>query len=331
LSGAGEAAIAIIDVFGPDARAVVERLTGRPLTDRPAVCKIGDEVVVRWVPSGFTRETTVAITCHGGAAAWQSVMRRLVEQGVTAVEPRVMIRRAWERGAVDRAQAEAYWHLPSARTHRAARMLNDQWAGALSCELRAGKIEELLERAALGIALVTPPRVALVGPPNAGKSTLFNALLQRERALVSPVAGTTRDPVRDLVAIEGIPIELIDTAGIEEARDELEAQAIERTRRQAREAQLVLAVAEAGTEDSTEGLRVWTKCDVRAPSVPGIPVSAVQGTGLDELRRAILRELKLDVRDLPGQGMIFTARQRDAIRRDPHAYLSGPPDLEVIA
>jgi tRNA modification GTPase len=326
-SGVGEAAIALIDVVGPDARSVIEALTGRSLNESPSLRRIGDEVVVTFQPRGWTGEPTVTVSCHGGSAAWQAVMHRLKESGVEPIEPRDLIRRAWERGALDRPQAEAMAYLRSARTLRAARMLSDQLSGALSRDLKAGKTQELLDRSSLGIALTHPRRVVLAGKPNAGKSTLFNALLQRERAIVSPVPGTTRDPVSDCIAIEGVPIELIDTAGVDEAKDALEAEAIRRTQSRMKQADLVLAVAEAGSDDPASGLRVWTKTDLARPG-PGPAVCAPRGEGLDELRSAILRELRLDAPETPGQGMIFTPAQAEAIRRDPKGFLVSPPELE---
>lgn len=326
-SGIGEAAIALIDVAGPDARRLVEVLTGRPISESPSLRRIGDEVVVRFEPRGWIGEAMVRLTCHGGPAAVEAVRRRLVEQGAEDVGPRDLIRGAWERGAIDRIRAEALLHLRSARTPRAARMLADQSAGALARDLAAGKIEDLIRAAPLGIALTHPRRVVLAGPPNAGKSTLFNALLRRERAIVSPVPGTTRDPVSDLIAIEGVPIELIDTAGVGEARDAVEADAIRRTESRVRSADLVLAVAEAGSCVKTPGLRVWTKIDVASPG-RGIAVCAPREEGLDELRRAVLRALGLEAAEEPGRGMIFTPAQLEGIRRDPNAFLVAPPELD---
>jgi tRNA modification GTPase len=328
VSGRGEAALALIDVFGPDARPLVEKLTGRPVLRRPSLRRLGDEVMVRYSRRGFTGEPTVTVSCHGGRAACEAVLASL--RGVEVVGVREMILRAWRNGAVDRTQAEAYHHLLSARTHRAARMLQDQWEGALGRELREGRVDELQALARLGIALVRPPVVVLAGEPNAGKSTLFNALLQRERALVSEIAGTTRDPVRDWTAIDGIPVELIDTAGVEEARDEIEAQAIERALSASRRADLVVWVREpTGRAEAPAGaLEVWSKRDLGEPPGPGPAVSARTGEGLDGLRASILHRLSLDVPDAPGRGMIFTPAQLESIRRDPAAFLAGVPQLE---
>src|SRR5436189_1983245 len=125
-------------------------------------------------------------------------------------DPSDLLERAVETGALDRIRAEAWTLLPRAATELAALVLQDQADGALSeavTKLSAPRdAERLLSTAPLGLVLARPARVVLAGSPNVGKSTLFNALLREDRALVSPVAGTTRDPVREVIAIDQVPI-----------------------------------------------------------------------------------------------------------------------------
>jgi tRNA modification GTPase len=170
------------------------------------------------------------------------------------------------------------------------------------------------------------PRVVLSGPPNAGKSRLFNALLGGEHAIVSPHAGTTRDYLTATCECAGMLVELVDTAGIETPRDNIENQAQSLRADQAARADLVLACISADTRDAAlyapahhvPSLRVWTKCDVRPPGpdeTPGaILTSATTGEGLDELRAAIARLLRRG--ETEGDLAASTAaRCRDSLHR----------------
>ena len=254
VSAPGRGAVALIHVAGEGARALVARLAGREPEARPRVAtlKLGgeavDEVVVRTV-DGLSGEETVEIGCHGGTLSSDRVLEALEASGARRGGPDELLERAVETGALDRLRADAWGRLPAARTELAARVLRDQAEGALSKAVAAMKdrrdADRLLATAPLGIALAAPPRVVLAGSPNAGKSTLFNALLGAPRAIESPEPGTTRDPVREVLAIEQVPIELADTAGVEDPRDAIEGEAIERTRRALADADLVLFVFDA--------------------------------------------------------------------------------------
>jgi tRNA modification GTPase len=188
--------------------------------------------------------------------------------------------------------------------------------------------ERLLGTSALGIALASPRRVVLAGAPNVGKSTLFNALVERDRALVSPLPGTTRDPVQETIAIDQVPLELVDTAGVEEPRDLLEALSIERTHRRLKEADVVLFLFDAQAGAQGQELRfleslghprvilLVNKADAgtKKPLLEALPVSAKTGRGLDEVRSRILHALgvKPDYRE--GAPVVFTARQERILR-----------------
>jgi tRNA modification GTPase len=264
LTAPGRGAIAVIHVCGEGSRALVKRLFTREIGEKPAAGKLMqgsevlDEVMVRLAP-GFTGEETVEVTCHGGPAPVKRVMSALCAAGARRAEPEELLERGVETGHLDRPRAEAYGLLPGARTELAARMLLDQAEGALSRAVGAlespADAERLLRTCALGLALASPPRVVIAGSPNAGKSTLFNALLQADRALVSPEPGTTRDPVREVIAIEQVPVELVDTAGLEEPRDLLERLSIERTHRRLKEADVVLFLFDAEFGPRGEELR----------------------------------------------------------------------------
>jgi tRNA modification GTPase len=343
--------MAVLHVSGEGARTLVRSLFPRDFADRPLPGKLAldgetlDEVMVR-MAEGFTGEETVEITCHGGTAPVARVMEAIVSRGARRATPAELLDRGVETGHLDRLQAEAWTLLPDTLTELAARVLHDQARGALSNAVRgmdAAAAARLLATAPLGLALASPRRVVLAGSPNAGKSTLFNALVERDRALVSPVPGTTRDPVREFVAIDQVPIELVDTAGLGEAQDLLEQLSMERTRGALKEAHAILFLfdAEAGARGNelrfleTLGHRrvllLVNKVDVgrKKPLLEALPVSALTGQGIDEVRRRILRALDVEPRHVDGAPVVFTARQEEILRTMPadaarEALLHGP-------
>lgn len=332
LSPPGRGALAILHVVGEGGGELVGRLLGKSFGGDPVYGWLRrngerlDEVLVRRV-DGFSGEPTVEISCHGGPVTIERLLAAFEAEGVPRAGAAALLERAVAARAMDRIQAEAWALLPGALTLRAARMLQDQAEGALSRAVAAGRFASLLETARLGGALLRPNRVVLRGPPNAGKSTLFNALLEMERALVSPEAGTTRDPVRERLAIAGIPFDLVDTAGVEAPRDEVAAEALKRARGESDAADLVILVSDASVPESAEEralgdspagrarLRVANKSDAGGRVPEGaLAVSARSGEGLGALRQAILRSLGLEG-DLPsGAPVVFTVRQERLLR-----------------
>ena len=338
ISPPGKGALAVVHVAGPGSAALVERLFGRRPDGRPRVGALADrgerldEVVVRTV-DGFTGEETVEITCHGGPAVVDRLFEALERAGAPRTGVEELLERGVETGALDRIRAEAWSLLPRAATELAALVLRDQANGALSAAVSAMSAprdaERLLATAPLGTALARPRRIVLAGSPNVGKSTLFNALVREDRALVSPVAGTTRDPVRELIAVDQVPFELVDTAGVDEPRDLLGQLSVERTHRALREADAVLFVfdAEAGAQGPEmrflealghrRTILVVNKIDAGAkkPLLDALPVSARTGQGLDALRRRLLRSLGIVPRPAAGEAAVFTERQERILAR----------------
>jgi tRNA modification GTPase len=337
VSAPGRGAVAVVHLAGDGARSLAARLLGRPVDRRARHGMLAldgrglDEAVVREV-DGFTGEETVEIDGHGGLPGVEQLLGALERLGARRADVSELLERGVETGHLDRPRAEAWGLLPTARTELAALVLRDQAEGALSRAVGAmdgpRDAATLLATAPLGLALATPPRVALAGSPNAGKSTLFNALVGGERALVTPEPGTTRDPVRETVSIEQVPVEFADTAGVEEARDALEGAAIERTWKALGGADLVLFVfdAEAGARGGElrllerlagrRALLVVNKIDVgsKKPLLEALPVSARTGEGLEELRRRILKALGVKPAYTPGAPVVFTRRQERLLR-----------------
>ena len=332
LTPSGRGALAVLHVCGEGSRELVRGLFRRDFDERPRYGTLFDgeqavdEVMVR-TAEGFTGEETVEITCHGGAAAIERVLDALASRGARRVNAAGLLERAVATGHLDRVQSEAYGVLPTAGTELAAQVFQDQARGALSRAVESmGEVrdaERLLRSAELGLALSEPRRVVLAGSPNVGKSTLFNALVEADRALVSPLAGTTRDPVRERIAVEGVPFELVDTAGVEATSDPLTRSSIERTHRRVEEADVILFVFDGASGASDEELRwldrlrskrvipVANKVDLggREPSFAH-PVSARTGEGLEGLRRRILSVMGLVPRFEEGQAVVFTRRQQ---------------------
>ncbi len=232
-------------------------------------------------PSTYTREDVVEISCHGGIVPLRKVLELCLREGARLAEPGEFTLRAFLNGRIDLVQAEAVCDIIRARTDAALNCALHQLQGDLSrtvnwirerivdllahieacldcpeeeiTQLSPAEIVESLDRTSLelrellksaqsGRILREGLKTAIVGKPNVGKSSLLNALLQEEKAIVTPIPGTTRDVVEDMVNILGIPVKIMDTAGIRHARDEIEMAGVERARRSIALADLILFV-----------------------------------------------------------------------------------------
>jgi tRNA modification GTPase len=287
-------------------------------------------------PASYTGEDAAELHLHGGRSVIAGVMEALTTAGLREAEPGEFTRRAFLHGKMDLTAAEGIADLVAAETaaqrrqalhqadgglaklyggwaERLARLLAHQEAAIefaedglptdLDAKARAGagelraEIEAHLADARRGELLREGLVFAIIGAPNAGKSSLLNALAGREAAIVSARAGTTRDIVEARLDLAGVPVTLSDTAGLREAGDEIEAEGIKRAERRAQEAQLVITVFAADQPPDAETLR-WVgpealvlvnKCDL-APTpaviadIPAMAVSAREGIGLDTLK-----------------------------------------------
>jgi tRNA modification GTPase len=286
-------------------------------------------------PHSYTGEDLVELSCHGGQLAPARLLAALQAAGARPAAPGEFTRRAVLNGKLDLVQAEAVGDLIDAVAPAQARAAIRQLEGGLSRrlgELRealvglqallsyeidfpgeddgpvpperiaaaledaAGRIERLLSTAPSADRMRHGALLVLAGRPNAGKSSLFNALLGTSRALVTEIPGTTRDAIEGYTDFLGWPVRLADTAGLSDSADRLERMGIEVSRRYLAAADLVLLCVEAGREpgpDEAElasdqrSLMVRTKRDLVAGGVTGLAVSTRTGDGLDELRRAV--------------------------------------------
>ena len=286
-------------------------------------------------PYSYTGEDLVELSCHGGQLAPARLLAALHAAGARPAAPGEFTRRAVLNGKLDLVQAEAVGDLIDAVAPAQARAAIRQLEGGLSRRLgqlretlvglqallsyeidfpgeddgpvpperiaaaledAAGRIERLLSTAPSADRMRHGALLVLAGRPNAGKSSLFNALLGTSRALVTEIPGTTRDAIEGYTDFLGWPVRLADTAGLSDSADRLERMGIEVSRRYLAAADLVLLCVEAGREpgpDETElaadqrSLMVRTKRDLVAGGVAGLAVSTRTGEGIDELRRAV--------------------------------------------
>lgn len=342
-------------------------------------------------PHSYTTDDVIEIAAHGSPIVLQRVVELALERGARLAEPGEFTMRAFLNGRIDLTQAEAVRDLIEAQTLYQAQVAAQQLEGSLSrriqpikkklvelvAQLEAGidfaeddvsvmpdaAIQQALEEVETPLAQLAKSfafgkvvheglTLAIVGRPNVGKSSLFNRLVERERAIVTAKPGTTRDLVSETVAIGGIPVRLVDTAGLRRALDEAEAIGIQKSMEALADADLVLVVIDVShpvtAEDRellehVEGRRavvVENKSDISAqePLAGRVKVrtSAVTGEGIAELREEILRHLRGDTGAQAEGGMLTNLRQqqligdalaalataRDAVdRRVPHEML----------
>jgi tRNA modification GTPase len=341
LTPPGRGAVATIGVRGEGARVIVGRrflpAAGKPLEAfGPGRVLFGrfhtaaaaaEELVV-----GLISAEEVEIHCHGGVAAGEAILEALVQEGCVVIQPD-----QWAKEIeADAIAAAALFALAQARTERTAAVLLDQYRGALSRDLSAiqrhlerhevaaarTKLQSLLGWAEFGLHLTQPWKVAIAGRPNAGKSSLMNAIVGYERAIVFAEPGTTRDVLTATTAVDGWPIELADTAGMRAAGDAIEAEGVARALQEIARADLVILVDDT-TAAWDEGLYqeldgsarrvvvVHNKCDLALPAdgLPqGIAVSAKTGVGIDTLCQ-VVGECLVPQSPPRGAGVPFTEEQ----------------------
>ena len=328
-------------------------------------------------PHSYTGEDTVELQCHGGTIVLREVLLRTWEAGARPAAAGEFTKRAFLNGRLDLARAEGVMELINARSARAARAARERMAGALSREITAIRthllgaiarieagidfpeddipaatadslradihgasdaVQRLLTGAYAGRILREGVKTVIVGRPNVGKSSLLNALLGTERAIVTDVPGTTRDIIEEEISVEGIPLRLIDTAGLRAAEDAVERLGVARTEQYLGDAELVLAVFDSSCgltdedheilarlkkmdadiiilcnkEDCASVLRVT---DFDGLNAPVLMISAQAGTGLDALRETIAARVRALEGDLGDGALPNKEREVEALRR----------------
>lgn len=249
-------------------------------------------------PASYTREDVVEINCHGGLAAQRAVLEAVLATGARLARPGEFTKRAFLNGRIDLTQAEAVLGMIKARTDTARAITAEQLKGLFSRQMNAVRNQLVTALARLQAAIEFPEEdlsgadaqeirsalervakrlevfidqvragkifrdgitVVICGRTNVGKSSLMNAILKHERSIVTPVAGTTRDIIEESVDIKGIPVRIIDTAGLLAPRDEVEEQAVARTKRCIAQAAVVLVMFDAGQRLTAEDKRLIRK------------------------------------------------------------------------
>lgn len=337
-------------------------------------------VAVMRAPHSFTREDVVEISCHGGPLPVQRTLEQTVACGARLAEPGEFTLRAFLNGRIDLSQAEATLDVIQARTNAGLALAQAQLGGWLAQEIQRLRsslleplayftvlvdfpedevehqdtlpvlqeayhsIQRLIAGADQGMIYRQGARAALVGRPNVGKSSLLNRLLRTERAIVTPIAGTTRDTLEEAVNFLGIPVVLIDTAGITETVDPVEQIGVERSRAALATADIALLVLDQTVElrtDDNEMINlttgkptvvVWNKCDQKTSSVydrtlvplhnrvvASVHVSALTGEGIDSLINAVATALlggeHSAHRPVNDVRFVSNVRHRDALNR----------------
>lgn len=343
---------------------ILEPVGRNPIDEGLATLMVG--------PHSYTGEDVVEISAHGGVRSLQRVLDATLAAGARSAQPGEFTLRAFLHGRMDLTQAESVLALIQARTDTTADIALAAMGGRLSAPIREARrqaievlaylsaradfpdedvpmrdiapqldhlvrtLDRLVDTASYGILQREGVRIAIVGRPNAGKSSLLNQLLGQERAIVTAVPGTTRDTVEESLDLLGLPVVLTDTAGIRATPDPIERLGVERTRAAAQRADLIVLVVDASGPLGAEDVKLLdefgdprlvaglNKSDLGVVVMPESPelkgvravtVSAKTGDGMDRFREVLLA-VATDGTRPPADGMALTTlRQRDAARR----------------
>lgn len=331
--------------------------------------------VIMRKPFSYTREDIVEIHCHGGMIPVRDILRAIVEQGARIAEPGEFTKRAFLNGRIDLSQAEAVMDLIRSKTESAAQAALEQLQGRLSSEITdlqnqlldmaafievsldypeedidVIRIVELKQKAVIilqtlqklyegsdtGMIIREGLKTAIIGRPNVGKSSLLNALLKQNRAIVTDIPGTTRDILEESLNINGLFIRIIDTAGIHDTENKIEALGVARTKETIKKADLVLFVMDITDPlqfedseiikmiDTKSCIAIYNKNDLKqSTNLAGgkyfpehwkwIELSAMMGTGVQKLEEMIADFVLCDKAKVAEETFISNIRHREAV------------------
>lgn len=334
-------------------------------------------------PASYTGEDIIEFHGHGGVLVTQRVLDRWLSCGARAADPGEFTQRAFLNGKMDLTQAEAVMDLIHAQSTLALRAANEQLGGAIGREAAAmqqeiipvlahieayidfpeedispetgadlvrridavlGRAQKLIATSEQGRILRHGARTVISGAPNVGKSSLLNVLLGFERAIVSPTAGTTRDTIEEIIQVHGIPLRLVDTAGLREAGDDIERVGIQRTERELERADLVIEVVDGSRapsgarlvlspEIARRRILILNKSDLGIhadwSADPGaIPLSCLSGDGIESLRDAIRDVIATAGPLATDHPIAINARHKAAFERSAERLLAAKAALE---
>ena len=348
-------------------------------------------VVLMRGPKTYTREDIVEINCHGGYLVLQKVLELALAQGARMAQPGEFTKRAFLNGRIDLTRAEAVIDLIKARTMEGIDIANQQLKGSLYKEMASlkgrlieylslieahidfpeeeietipqaemrrdlhnsiQKLEEWISTYEEGRVFREGITCAITGKTNVGKSSLLNVLLKQERAIVTPIPGTTRDVIEEVLNIQGIPVRLMDTAGLRKAKDCIEQEGVKRAKERVADADLILLILDGSRELDGDDLEIIleikekkkvviiNKKDLppkvsleeikkRFPEDPPVSISALKNEGIIDLKKAIYSSLvHRDIRVSPEHLIVANIRHKIALTRIKENLLNGLKGLE---
>lgn len=327
-------------------------------------------------PKTFTREDVVEINCHGGMVVTNEILQLLLVNGARMADPGEFTKRAFMNGRIDLTQAESVMDIIRAKTDKSREIAMNQLKGGLLGKIRelrqdlldtmaqeevnidypeydmddmtgnqmkevaqqvSTKINKLLQTAQEGKIMRNGLATAIVGRPNVGKSSLLNYLTQDEKAIVTDIAGTTRDTLEEYVSIKNIPLKLIDTAGIHETEDKVEKIGVERSKKAVQEADLVLLLLDGSRELSDEdrelldftkfkkriiilnksdlGSKITQEMIQKITDSPIVTTSILEKNNLDKLANEIERMFFSGIENSANQVMVTNQRQAGLLQK----------------
>lgn len=347
---------------------------------------------VMFADRSYTREDSVEINCHSGIVVLRKILDLVIENGARLAEPGEFTKRAFLNGRIDLSQAEAVLGIIEAKTEAALRAAIGQLEGHLAVKIKEiretlldirtqieaeidfpeedipfvspeevlkkterakTEIEKVLEKAEQGIILRKGILTAICGKPNVGKSSLFNALLKKDRAIVTPVPGTTRDTVEEVIDLKGIPFYLVDTAGIRKSKNLVEKEGIIRSQNSLKKADIVLFIIDGSRDIEKEDkqiarevknkklLLIINKIDLPQKVSPQklcqdldleakvVSISATEERNLPLLEKAITDSVwQGDVYSSAGDLLISNLRQKESLTKARQALINFKQGIE---